>query len=628
MHPVLSSQVARCRCPDGSVDVPALLALVDTTYSQFERERARSERATHHMIAEMEELDEARRAVLETLEQEHRKLDIALEQMAHGLAMFDKDQRLVVSNSDYNRLTGPQDQAPERSFADDLARLKRLISQTDRPLEDIAALMAAGRAVECTAKLVDGRVLMLGFQPVQGGGWVQVVRDITRQRRSDDQILYMATHDALTGLSNRTVFNDAVRAALEPEAPHATAMVYFLDLDRFKSVNDTLGHLVGDALLRQVAKRLNRAVPDGAIVARLGGDEFAFLVTPAPDAVESQALADRLVQELSRPYAVEGHSVVIGASVGFAAAPGDGNSPHLVIRNADIALYKAKAAGRGTARRFESGMEQRILVRRDMELGLRFALDRNELVLFYQPQVDLRTGRISAVEALIRWNHPLRGLILPGDFLGLAEESGLMAEIGEWTLRQACRDARDWPSDIAVAVNLLPAQLASDRLVPAIRTALGESGLAASRLELEVPESCLMSETGEAFELLQDLRLLGVRIAMDDFGTGYGSLCHLRQFPFDKLKIARAFVGSLRESPEATAIVETIIQLAHSLGMTTLAEGVETEGQRDLLETLTCAQAQGFLFARPMPCAEVTRCLQAQATAAPSTALPPRRNRA
>jgi diguanylate cyclase (GGDEF)-like protein len=600
MHSILKSQSARCRKPDGSVDVDQLMALVQTTYSQFERERARSEHATSQMIAEMEALDDARRMALETVKQEHLKLDIALEHMAHGLAMFDSQRRLVVSNGDYNRLIGHEDKAADRLFDDDLARLNQLIDTIDGPLDDIAGLMAEGGAVECTARLHDGRVLTLGFQPVQGGGWVQVVRDVSRQKQSDDQILYMATHDVLTGLANRTVFNDAVSAALDPAAPHGTAMVYFLDLDRFKSVNDTLGHLVGDSLLCQVAKRLKRATPKDAVVARLGGDEFALIVVPAPGPDTCQSLADTIVEDLSQPYAVEGHSIVIGVSIGFAAAPADGATPSLIMRNADIALYRAKSAGRGTSRRFERGMEQQILARRDMELGLRFALDRREFVLFYQPQFDLRSGRIDTVEALIRWNHPTRGLILPTDFIGVTEEIGLIVDIGEWTIRQACADAQDWPADIKVALNLSPRQFNSERLFPTISAALSSTGLAAARLELEVTETALISDADQAFELLNDLRHLGISIAMDDFGTGYGSLSHLRRFPFSKLKIDRAFVAGLTADKDSAAIVRTIVDLAHSFGMTVTAEGVETDGQMSLLQSMDCDQAQGFLLAEPM----------------------------
>ena len=381
--------------------------------------------------------------------------------------------------------------------------------------------------------------------------------------------------------------------------------VLCLDLDRFKPVNDTLGHPVGDALLRAVAARLLACVREGDTAARLGGDEFAVLQAGAGQPEAAGALARRLVEALSAPYEVLGHQVVVGASVGVALAPGDGRDPDELLKRADMALYRAKADGRGTFRSFEPGMDARLQARRLLELDLRKALAAGELELHYQPLVDLRTGAVSALEALLRWRHPARGLVPPGEFVPLAEEIGLIVPVGGWVLRRACADAAGWPGGVRVAVNLSAAQFRGRELVAAVVGALAAAGLAPARLELEITETVLLRDGEATLATLRELRALGVRIAMDDFGTGYSSLGYLRSFPFDKIKIDRCFVRDLGASADCEAIVRAVTGLGGSLGIATTAEGVETEEQLERLRAEGCDEAQGFHLGRPMPAADV-----------------------
>jgi predicted signal transduction protein with EAL and GGDEF domain len=361
-----------------------------------------------------------------------------------------------------------------------------------------------------------------------------------------------------------------------------------------------LGHPVGDALLKIVAQRLQRQVREGDVVARLGGDEFAVLQLGGEQPVASERLSKAIVESLNGVYEIDGHSVQIGVSIGVAMAPVDGKDAETLMRNADIALYRAKSDGRGVFRFFEAGMDETMQARRQLEMDLRQALLRKEFEVFYQPLIDIPTQKVNACEALLRWRHPVRGMVPPDNFIPLAEEIGLIVDIGEWVLAEACKEAKNWAEDISVAVNVSPTQFNSMRLVGAVERVLMETGLAPNRLELEITESVLINDTSHTIDLLHRLKALGVRIAMDDFGTGYSSLSYLRRFPFDKLKIDRSFIGDLTRDPEASAIVRAVIQLANTLGMSTTAEGVEEVGQRDLLQALNCRQLQGYLVSRPI----------------------------
>lgn len=436
------------------------------------------------------------------------------------------------------------------------------------------------------------------------------IMDVTEKRRAETRIAYMAQHDALTGLPNRTLFHERLDAALPRLHGHDEKLaVLYLDLDHFKTVNDTLGHPVGDLLLNAVADRLRMCLRDSDIVARFGGDEFAVLQMGLAGPDEASALADRLVKLMSEPYDIEGQRIVIGASAGIALAPNDGESSDLLLKNADMALYRAKEDGRRIFRFFEPGMDARLRARRAMELDLRNALAAGEFELYYQPLVTLETGAISGFEALLRWRKSTGGMVSPAEFIPLAEEIGLIVPIGEWVLRQACAEAATWPGDLKVAVNLSAVQFKNGNVTQLVFAALANAGLPAARLELEVTESILLEESKTNLATLHKLRALGVSISMDDFGTGYSGMSYLRAFSFDKIKIDRSFVSELGESSDCMAIVRAITKLGSSLGIRTTAEGVETTRQLELVRKEGCTEMQGYLLSRPMPASEIANFL-------------------
>jgi diguanylate cyclase (GGDEF)-like protein/PAS domain S-box-containing protein len=428
------------------------------------------------------------------------------------------------------------------------------------------------------------------------------VMDVTAKRQAEARIAHMAHHDALTGLPNRALFHERLdEALLRVRRERERLAVLYLDLDQFKTVNDTLGHPAGDKLLGAVADRLRTCLRECDMIARFGGDEFAVLQIGLAGPHEAGTLAERIVALLSEPYEIVGQQVVIGASAGIALAPADGKTAEQLLGNADMALYQAKENGRRTFCFFEPGMGARLRARRTLERDLRNALAAGEFELYYQPLVTLETGVISGFEALLRWHHPLRGMVAPAAFIPLAEETGLIVPIGEWVLRQACAEAAAWPDDLKVAVNLSPVQFKKGNLPQVVFATLASAGLPAARLELEITETIFLAESKTNLATLRRLRALGVGISMDDFGTGYSGLSYLRAFPFDKIKIDRSFISELGESGDCMAIIKAITNLGSSLGIPTLAEGVETETQLSWLRDAGCTQMQGFLFSRPVP---------------------------
>jgi diguanylate cyclase (GGDEF)-like protein len=424
----------------------------------------------------------------------------------------------------------------------------------------------------------------------------------------------LAERDALTGLLNRKGFQErfAERLASSAKSGQPTAVLY-VDLDRFKAVNDTLGHPVGDMLLRKVADRFKSALREGDVVARLGGDEFAVIQSDASQPAAATTLASRLVDLIGRAYAIDGHILHVGASVGVAIAPNDGIEPNVLLKNADLALYRAKAEGRSCYRFFEPGMNERMQARRSMEIDLRRALALKELQLVYQPQFNLATNAIIGFEALIRWHHPVRGTVAPGEFIPLAEDIGVIVPIGEWVLRTACKQASAWPEAVSISVNLSPLQFRGGKLLETIVSALAYSGLPASRLELEITEGALLDDAEGLLQTLVAIRELGVGISMDDFGTGYSSLGYLQKFPFDKIKIDQSFIRDIDTRPDRQAVVRAVIGLGSALGMTTIAEGVETEAELSCIRAEGCHQVQGYLTGRPLS-AEDAMVLIARAT--------------
>jgi diguanylate cyclase (GGDEF)-like protein len=439
---------------------------------------------------------------------------------------------------------------------------------------------------------------------------VLALRDLRERQRIDETLRFLAHHDSLTGAANRASFADRLLARfLEQTRDARTFAVFALDLDRFKEVNDGLGHHAGDVLLRRVTDRLRVTVRETDLVARLGGDEFAVLVSNQISDERAQTLAARIVEVVGRPYIIEGKIANIGASVGFALAPQDGKDPVSLMKNADRALYRAKAAGKNTARRYESTIDLDSRLRHSLELDLRRAIVQGELEMHYQPLLDLRRQSICGFEALIRWQHPTRGMISPADFIPLAEETGLIVRIGEFVLAAATREAASWDSSMSVAVNLSAAQFAGGQLVETVRGALARSGLSPARLELEITETILLSDGDDTLRTLHQLRDLGVRIAMDDFGTGYSSLRYLRSFPFDRIKIDRTFIQEILTNNESAAIISAVVALSRRLGILTTAEGVETAEQMERVREEGCDTAQGYLIGRPSPAAELERFL-------------------
>jgi diguanylate cyclase (GGDEF)-like protein/PAS domain S-box-containing protein len=448
------------------------------------------------------------------------------------------------------------------------------------------------------------------------GNEVYAIRDLTERHQNERQIAHMARHDALTDLPNRSLLWERLEQSIERVGSGEVLAVICLDLDRFKEVNDTLGHAVGDAVLKIVAERLRGCVRSTDTIARLGGDEFAVLQNGAPQPVGATSLAARIIEALSEPYRVDDHQIIISASVGIALSPHDSIAAGQLLQSADMALYCAKHEGRSTYRFFEQGMEARLRARRALETELRNALPNGEFELYYQPIINLAHNHVAGFEALLRWNHPQRGLVAPAEFIPLAEETGLVNAIGEWVLREACIEASTWAGDLKIAVNLSPCQFRTKTLVQAVLGAIAGSGLAPDRLELEITESVLLKDTDAAIDMLRQLQATGVRIALDDFGTGYSSLSHLRSFPFNKIKIDRSFVNGLtQDNRESLAIVRAVSQMGASLGMCTTAEGVETESQLDAIRAEGCTEVQGYFFSAARPAHEIAKLLLAPVAA-------------
>jgi diguanylate cyclase (GGDEF)-like protein len=444
-------------------------------------------------------------------------------------------------------------------------------------------------------------------RPSPGGGWVATHEDITERRRAEQRIAHMARHDSLTDLPNRLLFRERLSEALTRVPRGDRVALLYLDLDLFKNVNDTLGHQIGDELLKQVADRLRKSIRNGDTVARVGGDEFAIVQTNLKRPAETATLARRICDVLKSPFQLDGHTVVIDTSVGIALAPSDGTEPDELLKNADMALYGAKSDGRGSFRFFERDMDARMKERRALELALRHSLSAGEFEIHYQPIVDLEHGRIVCLEALLRWNHPQRGPLSPAEFIPIAEEIGLVVPIGEWVLHKACAEAAKWPMDVRIAVNLSPTQVMHGSMVPTIASALDAAKLPARRLEIEITETVFMHHADTTLAALHRLRDSGVKISLDDFGTGYSSLSYLRSFPFDKIKIDQSFVADLSDNGESIAIVRAIVGLAGNLKMRTTAEGVETSEQLAFVRALGCSEAQGFLLGHPRRADEVAR---------------------
>jgi diguanylate cyclase (GGDEF)-like protein len=566
--------------------------------------------------ARQEAQERAREAA--ALQAQNMRFDAAISNMSQGLVMFESDARLVIHNQRYVQMYGLRsDVVKPGSTLRELIDLRiangSFSGDPDQYIDNLRAAMEAGRPTKEFVELDDGRTIAEANRPLTGGGWVTTHEDITEQRQAADKISHMAMHDALTNLPNRLFFREQIENRLAQMDRDRKFAVLCLDLDDFKRVNDTLGHPYGDKLLRQVGDRLRSCLREGDSVARLGGDEFAIIQGSITQPTDTASLMTRIIEMISAPFDLEGHQVVIGVSIGVAVAPTDAADSDQLLKSADLALYRAKVEGRGTYRFFEPEMDARMQARRALEFDLRRALTKEEFEVYYQPLVNMKTELICGFEALIRWNHPERGIVSPADFIPLAEETALIVPIGEWVLQQACGEAAKWPSEICIAVNLSAAQFKTSGLSKIVLDALAHSGLAADRLELEITESVLLFNSKSTLDTLHCLRARGVRISMDDFGTGYSSLSYLRSFPFNKIKIDQSFVHELSANKDSMAIIRAVVGLGKSLGMVTTGEGVETREELDYLKQEGCTEVQGYLFGEARPAKDAAILLAMQA---------------
>jgi diguanylate cyclase (GGDEF)-like protein/PAS domain S-box-containing protein len=541
---------------------------------------------------------------------EEQLLRTVLNNMTQGVLMFDSDMRLIFCNQRYTEMYGlsPDVATPGCRLRDLLNHRIEIGSFSDDPddyIERLTEGIAEGKTFNRNVNLPDGRAFSVLSKPIIGGGWLATHEDITERQRSAERIAHMARHDALTDLPNRVLLRERLDHELKRVKRGECLAVLCLDLDQFKGVNDALGHPVGDELLKLVSVRLRGCTREIDTVARLGGDEFAIIMTQMQQPTDAASLSKRIRDSVTRPYQIDGHQIVTDISIGISVAPIDAMEPDPLLRNADMALYGAKADGRGTYRFFEQEMNTRMKARRELEMDLRKALLGKEFELHYQPLVSLQTNDVNAFEALLRWDHAKRGMVSPAEFIPIAEETGLIVPLGEWVLNTACQEAVNWPDHIKVAVNLSPAQLNNRNLLTMVTEALASSGMSADKLQLEITETVLLQNTFATLTTLHELRRMGVQIALDDFGTGYSSLSYLRSFPFDKIKIDRSFIQDLSNGAEPLAIVNAVAGLAKCLNMTSTAEGVETQAQLEALQSVGCTEMQGYLFSRARPANEI-----------------------
>ena len=553
--------------------------------------------------------------VVRKLSQQHQmekqRLDTAINNMTQGLLLFDSSQRLVVCNQRYIEMSGVSTDVAKpgctiRELLEHRKEIGSFRGDVDEYCSTLLHKMAQGKIFQTILDSADGGWIQVLYRPLShGGGWVATLEDITERRRTEERITHLAHYDVLTDLPNRALFQERLKLELAQIREGEQLAVIYIDIDEFKSVNDTLGHLIGDELLKSVAVSLGSCITASDFVVRLGGDEFAVVQTAIKDQQDVTDLVTRIYRAIRVPYECLGHQVTTDASIGIALAPLHGGDLNQLLKNADLAMYAAKAAGRRTYRFFEPEMDARVKARRVLETDLRQAIKEGGLELHYQPFVNLRDDKITGCEALLRWRHPERGMIPPSEFIPVAEETGLISELGKWVLMTACAEAATWPDTIKLAVNVSPIQFKDDTFALKVVAALATSGLLASRLELEITEAVLIRDDEAALAILHQLRAAGVRIALDDFGTGYSSLSYLQRFPFDKIKIDRCFIGDIAEPGGSSSIVQAVVSIAVARDITTTAEGVETEQQRDLLRTIGCTEMQGYLFSPARPAADL-----------------------
>jgi diguanylate cyclase (GGDEF)-like protein len=627
VHRLVLQQIAKATGTDGRVDVDRFADLVGRAYDELDRDRRRTDRSMSLMIEEIDAINQKlERLVAERtrelgereaeLRTQNLRFEAALSNMTQGLLLYDSSARMVVCNQRYIEMYGlsPEVAKPGCSFRDLIAHRKATGSfkgDVDEFCARVLRNVAEGKVTHTILETTDGRAVQIVNKPLPDGGWVATQEDITEVVRSNARIAHLAHYDVLTDLPNRAQFREQLEQALKRVERGERIAVLYIDVDEFKSVNDTLGHPVGDELLKVIADRLRGCVRKTDVVARLGGDEFAIIQTAISGPAEVTELVTRIYDAIRGPHECVGHLLATDASIGIALAPDDGTDLDQLLKHADLAMYGAKADGRRTYRFFEPGMDARAKALRALELDLRDAIVNGGFEIHYQPLVNLRDNIVVGCEALLRWRHPTLGMVSPAQFIPVAEDTGLINQLGEWVLNTACAEAATWPDHIRIAVNVSPVQFRNATLPLKVAAALASSGLSASRLELEITEAVLIRDDEVALDTLHELRKLGVRIALDDFGTGYSSLSYLQRFPFDKIKIDRSFIKDIADADGSSPIVQAVVSIAAARNMTTTAEGVETDRQREILRELDCTELQGFLFSPAVPAAELTRLLGA-----------------
>lgn len=545
--------------------------------------------------------------------QKANQLDLTLEYMNQGIMLVTYDQQIPIINRRCGELLDlPVEFIQNPPRVDQLAEYETPTGKLTEASVRILADLVAGELGVSERTMPDGSIIEIRRESLPDGGFVQTFTDVTKRSRAEADAVRLSSEDSLTGLPNRRIFRSMLDemsrrqpGAVDNGQPAAKFAVLFLDLDRFKSINDTLGHQTGDLLLQEMARRLKSTLNVNEVLARLGGDEFAVVVPTVESRPALEALANNMIEAAQKPFEIGGHRIRSGISIGIAIGPCDGANCDDLLIAADLALYAVKAQGRGSYRFYDAAMNRELRERRQLEIDLREAIEQNEMELYYQPILNLRNNTITGFEALVRWRHPVNGMVPPTTFIAVAEDTGLIQPLGEWALREACRCAAHWPTNLNIAVNLSPIQFSASNLSEVVRHALAETGLQPHRLELEITEGVFMTNNESTLSTLRQLKKLGVRISLDDFGTGYSSLSYLRSFPFDKIKIDRSFVSDLAEGTEHVVIVQAVVSIARALGMTTLAEGIETVGQYEFLAALDCDEGQGYLFSPAVPIAKV-----------------------
>ena len=612
-HHLLSAQLGHAAGYSDAVDLDRLLPLIGAAYTALQQERDALARAVRASAEQLGQMESQRQELAAAFRTQTQRFTIALDYMSQGLCFFDRDKRLIVSNRRYAEIYGlsPEQIVPGMTLRE-IVELRGIVGSApvmsyDDYIDFVPSRDSVYSPTGMVVALRNGRTVAIRHQPLDDGGYVATHEDITERLAAEAQIAHMAHHDALTGLPNRLLFRDRLQQAMDGVGHGRFCAVLYIDLDYFKAINDTLGHPLGDSLLRAVTERLRLSVRQTDTVARLGGDECAIVQGHVADACDAADLAERLVGELGRTYDLDGQKVVIGSSIGIALGPGDGTDPDLLMKHADLALYSAKLHGRGQYCVFRPEMSALAEHRRSLQEALRRAFAAGEFVIQYQPLVQLGSGRVAGFAALLHWQRPGHAAVAAAEFVPIAEEIGLGGEIDRWLLNRACAEAADWPEAVRVAVNLPGKRFGDGGLVAAVTEALDRSGLPAGRLELELTATAVAADSPATWAILHELKALGVRLALDDFGTGRGSLRCLQDYPFDRVKLDRGFMNGLGGRPQSVAIVRAVIGLCAGLGIVATAQGVETETQLAVLRAEGCDEAQGSLFGVPYPSAQIPR---------------------